>query len=69
MLGTQFRPAEHPVFLAHWDGPQGPFQVVSVWLYVRVFQEHGQTRFAAEHVVQGFGQWITGQQAALFQLS
>ena len=43
-------------------------QVFGVGLYVRVFQEHRQAGFPAEHVVQGFGQRFAGQQSTLFQL-
>lgn len=66
MFSPQFSPTEHPVFLAHGNGPQGPFQVVSIWLYLRIFQEHRQAGFPAEHVVQGFSQRFARQQATVF---
>src|SRR5690554_6765922 len=42
MLSPQFGPAEQPAPSSHWNGPQGSFQVVRIWLHVRVFQEYGQ---------------------------
>lgn len=42
VLGAQLSPAEQPVLFAHWDHPQGAFEVVRVDRHLRVIQIEGQ---------------------------
>lgn len=68
VFGSQFGPAEHPIFATQRNGTQSPFQMVGVRLHLRVFQEDLEAGFACDHIVQCFGQRVTGEQTTLLKL-
>ena len=61
--GTQFGPAEEPVFLAHRDDPQCPLNMVRIYRHVRITQEHLQPLPPVADIAQGLGERTARQEA------
>ena len=68
VLGAQLSPAEQPVLFAHWDHPQGAFEVVRVDRYLRVIKIDRQPDPALTDIGQRSEKGAARQEALLVKL-